>query len=269
MIRRIVATAAAVCFLSASAAVSQTAAFSEGQYAPNLTEVLSFGRTEVPRWLAETIVRAAEATGVDPTYMMALADKESSFNYRIKASTSSAAGLYQFLEGTWLEALSTYGAKHGFGAAAAAITMTSGRATVRDPDERRWILGLRHDPYLSALMAGEMANKARERLARQSEQPLTNGDLYLAHFLGSGGANRLLELVEEQPNANAPKAFPNAAKANRSIFFVDKKKEATVAEVHARISAMMDGRMQRYAGLAVRSKPGEASEVPASRADLH
>jgi hypothetical protein len=47
---------------------------------------------------------------------------------------------------------------------------------------------------------------------------LTKGDLYLAHFLGSGGASRLLKLVEDNPEGNAAKAFPAAAKANRSVF---------------------------------------------------
>ena len=52
----------------------------------------------VPRWLAETVVRAADATGVDPSYMMALADKESSLLPDNKAPTSSAEGLLQFVE---------------------------------------------------------------------------------------------------------------------------------------------------------------------------
>ena len=44
----------------------------------NPNEVLVFDQMRVPRWLAETVVRAAQVTAVDPAYLMALADKESS-----------------------------------------------------------------------------------------------------------------------------------------------------------------------------------------------
>src|SRR5215204_6730442 len=84
-------------------------------------ETLVFGPMKVSRWLAETVVRAAETTGVDPAYLMALADKESSLLPASKAATSSAEGLFQFLESTWLEVLRRYGAKHGFAGASEAI----------------------------------------------------------------------------------------------------------------------------------------------------
>src|SRR3954447_17026559 len=80
----------------------------------NPNEVLVFEQTRVPRWLTETVVRAAQVTGVDPAYLMALADKESSLLPDNKARTSSAEGLFQFIESTWLEVLRRYGPKHGF-----------------------------------------------------------------------------------------------------------------------------------------------------------
>src|SRR4029079_9370530 len=44
----------------------------------NPNEVLVFEQMRVPRWLAETVVRAAQVTGVDPAYLMAPAHKEPS-----------------------------------------------------------------------------------------------------------------------------------------------------------------------------------------------
>jgi len=130
--------------------------------------------------------------------------------------------------------------------------MVAGRPVVTNSEEKGWILGLREDPYLSALMACEMAKASRERLAGQNGRPLTKGDLYLAHFLGSGCASRLLKLVEDNPEGNAAKAFPAAAKANRSVFMKqDVKKHATVAEVRAQVSAMIEARVSRYASLAL------------------
>src|SRR4051812_39090062 len=130
----------------------------------NSNDVLAFEQMRVPRWLAETVVRAAQATGVDSAYMMALADKESSLLPDNKASTSSAEGLFQFVEGTWLEVLRRYGSKHGYAAEAEAIQIVKGKPAVADPKQREAILVLRRDPYLSALMAGEMINTHREIL---------------------------------------------------------------------------------------------------------
>ena len=84
--------ALAAALLAAGTSLSSAEPF-EPNY-DNLKEVVVFGETRVPRWLADTITRAAQATGVDATYMLALADKESTFSHRVKASTSSAVGLY-------------------------------------------------------------------------------------------------------------------------------------------------------------------------------
>src|SRR4051794_10710964 len=153
-------------------------------------EILVFEQMRVPRWLAETVVRAAQVTGVDPAYLMALADKESSLLLDNKARTSSAEGLFQFVEGTWLEVLRRYGPKHGYAAEAEAIQVVQGRSKVSDSDERERILNLRRDPYLSALMAGEMMNAHRQVLAGQVARDPSFAELYMAHFLGVQGASR-------------------------------------------------------------------------------
>ena len=250
--------ALAAALLAAGTGLSSAESF-EPNYADNLKEVVVFGETRVPRWLADTITRAAQVTGVDATYMLALADKESTFSHRVKAANSSAVGLYQFLEGTWLEVLNEHAAKHGFTAAADAITVVAGRPTVTHPENRRWILSLREDPYLSALMAGELVKKTQDRLAQERKGKVGKGELYLAHLLGSAGASRLLKLVDERPQENAAKAFQAAAKANKSVFYAGggkKKKEATVAEVHARISELIENRITRYAGAKDQPRPG-------------
>src|SRR3982750_3312487 len=149
---RTVATAACM-VLQLSSSYAQTSA---PGVAVTSNEPLTFEQMRVPRWLAETVVHAAQVTGVDPAYLMALADKESSFLPDSKARTSSAEGLFQFVEGTWLEVLRRYGPKHGYAAEAEAIQMVQGKPAVADPKQREAILALRRDPYLSALMAGEM-----------------------------------------------------------------------------------------------------------------
>jgi len=208
---------------------------------------------KVPRWLAETVVRTAQVTGVDPAYLMALADKESSLIPDNKARTSSAEGLFQFVEATWLEVLRRYGAKHGYAAEAEAIQIVEGRPVVSDPKQREAILSLRRDPHLSGLMVSEMINTHRQILAGKVARDPSFGELYMAHFLGVHGAKRFLELLSDRPEKRASEAFPRAAKANRPLFYASKadaarkRKALTVAEVQGRLNAIIAERVARYA----------------------
>jgi hypothetical protein len=259
------AALAAACFLLPVPSSFAQMLPSETNGNPN--EVLVFEQMRVPRWLAETVVRAAQVTNVDPAYLMALADKESSLLPDSKARTSSAEGLFQFIESTWLEVLRRYGPKNGYVAEAEAIHTVEGRPVVSDEKDRERILSLRSIPYLSALMAGEMINTHRETLAGKVERDLSFSELYMAHFLGLNGASRFVALLSDKPDNSAPKAFPRAAKANRSLFFASKKEAArktkalSVTEVQSRIAAMINRRVVRYASV----RGGLGSGMVASR----
>src|SRR5215204_4961162 len=137
---RVAATAAACMVLQVSSGNAQTPA---PEVSANPDEVLVFEQMRVPRWLAETVVRAAQVTNVDPAYLMALADKESSLLPDNKARTSSAEGQFQFVEGTWLQVLRRYGPKHGYAAEAEVIHLAEGRPAISDGKERERILRLR------------------------------------------------------------------------------------------------------------------------------
>lgn len=223
-------------------------------------QVLVFDNMKAPRWLVQTVVRAAEATNVDPAYLMALADKESSLRPHSEARTSSAEGLFQFLEGTWLEVLHRYGAKHGYVNEAKAIERVGGKPVVADDEERERILELRRHPYVSALMAGEMISTHRAILAGKVARDPSFSELYMAHLLGVRGANRFAALLSDKPEKHAHKAFPRASRANRALFFAAegngrKRKPLTVAEVQQRLDAMMSERVARYASLRVGRAP--------------
>lgn len=250
-----VAAVALCCAVAPSLSAKAEHTLASAQAAANPNEQLAFGQMKISRWLAETVVRAAEVTGVDPALLMAMADKESSFNPSIRASTSSAEGLFQFLDGTWVEVMKRYGAKHGYAGAADAIRPVKGRLTVSDAD-RAWVLSLRRDPYLSAVMAGEMIRSTQDALtAGKTERTVSGTDIYLAHFLGVNGASRFLDLMDDAPEQAAPSAFPKAAKANRTLFFAGKAPDKnakgktqpkTLAEVHQLLAQVMDKRVARY-----------------------
>src|SRR3546814_4025047 len=82
------------------------------------------------------IFRAAQATGVDFDYLLGQAKIESGLNPTAKARTSSATGLFQFIEQTWLGTVKEHGAKHGLGWAADDIQRGSnGRRTAEHTSE--------------------------------------------------------------------------------------------------------------------------------------
>lgn len=210
---------------------------------------VTFDTMRVPRWIVDTILRASEETGVDPVYMMALADKESSFLPANKASTSSAEGLFQFVTNTWLEVVRAFGAKHGFNAEADAIQMVDGQLTVPTEAMREHILGLRRNPYMSALMAAEMLKRDRAKIESKLGRAITRSEFYLSHFFGVDSASKFIALLDDKPKQSATRVFPAAAKANRSLFFVKagrKTRQRSVAEVYDKIDEMIDKRLNRY-----------------------
>ena len=78
------------------------------------------------------------------------------------AGTSSASGLYQFIEQSWLGVVKKHGAEHGMGWAANAIGQTRiGRLHGRDRRARQAILQLRNDPTAAS------ADGRRARLRQQ------------------------------------------------------------------------------------------------------
>jgi len=165
------------------------------------------------------IRQAAQATGTSFQYLLATAQVESGLDPRAGASTSSARGLFQFVEQTWLGTMKQSGAALGYGRYADAITKTaSGRYEVSDPTLRSQILKLRNDPTANAVMAGAFTQANAALLSQKLGRSPSEGELYIAHFLGAGGAARLISLAAGNPHASAANYFPIAARANSPIF---------------------------------------------------
>ena len=164
--------------------------------------------------------QASAATGSDFSYLLCTAMRESSLHPQAKSNTSSACGLFQFVEQTWFGLVKQYGAKHGLASYANALEQKpDGRFEADNASDRHVILALRNDPRISALMAGEYANETRSSLENSLGRNVSNGELYAAHFLGPEAACRLIRMNGSQPQACAATAFPQAAEANRSVFY--------------------------------------------------
>jgi Transglycosylase SLT domain len=214
-------------------------------------ELIPFNGRTVPRWLVHSILKAAHVTGVDPVYMMTLADVESSLSPEAKAPTSSAQGLFQFIDSTWIETVYHHAEDYGFAAAAEAISYVNGELEV-ETKSRDWVMSLRTDPYFSALMAGELIKDVERALQAVGERELAEAELYLAHFLGASSAVRFLEVLDQDPNMKASKLFPKAARANAGLFMEGKgrkRRPVSVAELYDKIDSKIVRRLDRYEGI--------------------
>ena len=179
---------------------------------------------------------ASRKTGLDFDYLLHTAMRESNLNSQAKSKSSSASGLFQFIDQTWLGLIKQFGSRYGLGNYAGAIQQTAdGKYTVASADTKAAILALRQDPQVSACMAGENAKQTKQSLECALGREVCGGELYAAHFLGPTGARRLIQLNEADPTARADVAFPQAAKANRSMFYHADGTSRTVSELYGAI----------------------------------
>lgn len=206
-----------------------------------MTAVATISPAQSTTSVVAAVKTAALSTGTDFDYLLQTAVRESSLKPSAKASTSSAAGLFQFIEQTWLGVVKRHGAEFGLSNEAAAIdTGSNGRHKVTDRNAREAILALRHDPEVSALMAGALTRESQQALENGIGREATAGELYTAHFLGAGGAIKLINTAQSNPDARAADIFPAAAKANKSIFYDRSGHAKTVSQVYDRLTRETD-----------------------------
>src|SRR5437868_12686071 len=95
---------------------------------------ISGATTDAATRVTSAIRDAAKVTGAGFEYLLNTALRESNLNPNAKARSSSATGLFQFIDQTWLATMKQSGAALGYGKYADAITKTSsGRFVVNDP----------------------------------------------------------------------------------------------------------------------------------------
>jgi hypothetical protein len=230
----------------------------------------------VPPGVSPTVVssirQASRTTSIDFGVLMAQAQQESGFRVDAKASGSSATGLFQFINSTWLSLVQRFGETYGIGNLAQQITIDStGRATVADPVMRERILALRKDASLSATLAGEYARANKGAIERALGRPAGNAELYLAHFLGPAGATALLKAVTQNGDAVGAALLPAAAAANHAVFFDAAGRPRSVAEIYRSFAQRIDTEAQRFSAAdadAAGTSTATAADVPAFISEL-
>ncbi len=184
--------------------------------------------------IAGAIKQAASNIGASFEYLLATAKMESNFNPKAAATTSSARGLFQFIDQTWLGTVKEAGSQLGYGKYADAISKSSsGGYYVNDPSMRGAIMKLRDDPNAASSMAAVLTQSNSFKLTGKIGRRPSDSELYMAHFMGVGGAAKLISNAENSPNASAARLFPNAAAANRSIFYDRAGQARSVSQVYS------------------------------------
>lgn len=223
--------------------------------APRLRALIGGDAEASPVRLA--IANASAQTGANFTYLLAQAKSESGLNPTAHASTSSAGGLYQFIDQTWLGMMKLHGAEHGYAWAADAISARPGGGwSVSDPATKQAILALKNDPTAASLMAGEYANDTSDVLTKSLGRTPSSTDLYFGAFLGPRGATKFLKAMDASPSASAASLFPREARVNRGIFYTRAGQPRSLEQVYALMGKKIDGA----------TTPGSASPVQMANA---
>jgi hypothetical protein len=215
----------------------------------------------VPQSLAYMLNAAGERNGVDFDYLLQTAVRESSLNPGAKAQTSSAVGLFQFLEGTWLQVMKEHGPRLGYGDIAQSIQRTGdGDYVVSDPARKAEVLKLREDPQIAADLAGAFTKSNGDYLRQRFGRMPSAGELYIAHFLGAQGAERMFNAGLQNPDQIAADLFPRQANSNRTIFYSNGEPR-TIREVY-RVLVAKHETGDSNAGFAAQQLAGTAPPEP-------
>jgi hypothetical protein len=187
--------------------------------------------------VVQALSNAARVTGADPALLLALAQSESRLDPFARNRLSSARGLMQFTRASWLEAVRDFGPRHGVGSHVEALSGShsgSNRPSPLQPQRLTWVLALRDDPRLSALLAAERIIQARAGLEQALGRPAEAADLYAVHLLGSAGARRFLDALHRTPSRPATAAVGrDAVRRNRGVFFASGGRALRSSEVRA------------------------------------
>jgi hypothetical protein len=117
------------------------------------------------------------------------------------------------------------------------VQTQSGKFVVPDASRRKAIMNLRNDPTASAAMAGAFTESNAAFLNKKLGRKPTDGELYIAHFMGASGALKLIKSASTRPGTQAASLFPHAARVNRSIFYTKDGAAKSTAQVYAQLVA--------------------------------
>ena len=157
-----------------------------------------------PNAAANPSAAAPNANG--PNYYGAVSSHESGNNPNAVNKNGGASGLYQFMPDTWRTLMQQH----------PDLGLTANGAT--DPTQ--------------ATKAMQAFTADNAKALASSGIAVNDKNLFMAHFLGAGGAAKFIQAGAQNPNANAAAMFPKEAAANPTIFYYGGK-PSTLGEVYS------------------------------------
>lgn len=124
---------------------------------------------------------------------------------------TTATGLFQFTDSTWQETVDDPRTRAAMATAGYDLSKMS-------PQQ---ITDLRKDGRASTIAAAALAAQNKSTLENALQRPVSDGELYLAHFLGAGGATVMLKAYNNAPDLPAAGIMPKAAASNAPVFYAN------------------------------------------------
>lgn len=212
--------------------------------------------------IAQIIGHASRRSGISHAYLVAQAEIESSLVPHAKARSSSATGLFQFLDGTWLETLQRHADRFDADYDPVIARLQAGiPASALDRAEKAHLLSLRSNPLAASIVAAATAGENAAQLETLLGRRASDTELYLAHFLGSGGAKRFLRAWAQSPHASAAQLLPAAARANRAVFYTQGGSSRSLQDIVNLLGQKIDRAKRRTAHLLTDHSKGAVEQI--------
>lgn len=207
---------------------------------------------ETPRSLEELYDEVGARMGVRPGFLRDLARKESREDIAARPidpdtglpDMNGAYGLTQFVRSTWDDVTRSHGPTLGY---------------VRpESDDEHY--DRRADPRWALAFGATLADENAQALQRATGMRPSEGDVYLAHFVGSDVASALLRADRSYRGSLPAASFVSAqaARNNRSVFF---DRDGRARSVHEVITRQEQGFSNRP-WVRTRGRSGGASGDP-------
>ena len=193
---------------------------------------------------------ASHRTKISTDYLIVTAYMEAHFDANARSSTSSAAGMYQFIDSTWLQLMAEHGHDYGWAGYADEIACTSsGHCRYKGRDGLTKVMDLRYDSMTATFLSAEFARSNKGDMERALGRKVEDAELYLAHFLGAPGAVTLIQAKEAGSSKTAAALFPGAADANRSLFYRSRRHALSCGEFYDAMQARWNKARREVAAL--------------------
>lgn len=185
----------------------------------------------LPPDLSQFVNKAASDYGVSASYLDStimrefggeLSKAKPDYAARNTEPGATSTGVMQFTDGTFKQLVKDP-------AVAAALGVTKDMT-----DEQ--VLALRGNPEKAIIAGAILAKQNKAYMEQNIGRPVTDVELYMAHFLGAPEATRFVRSMESNSTAPAAEAFPDAAKMNANVFKGKDGKALSLAEVYDNIS---------------------------------